>query len=437
MSNLEIGIVGFLALFVLLGLRMPVGTAMLAVGVAGTWIIHPRGGEAAVATLGGEIFSVSTIYSLTILPLFILMGNLAGISGMSRDLYDAAHAWFGHLRGGLASSTIVGCAGFSALSGSSLASAVTMGRVALPEMQRYRYDDALATGSIAAGGTLGILIPPSAGFVIYAILTEESIGRLFMAGVLPGILLSGLFILAIWILVKLKPESAPVSARALPFAERLAAIRRAAWIIGIVCVTIGGIYGGAFDAVEAAAIGAFLCFQVCILRGTVQWAEMREAIAHTLRSTATTFYILMGAFVFTPFVALSGIPSALADWLGALNANPWLVLILCLGFFILLGTFLEGFAILILALPLVQPIMEGYGFDMVWFGVMMVIVLEMGLISPPVGINVFVVKGIAPDVPMNTIFRGIWPFWFAMMLAIALLLLAPDIALFLPNTMFN
>ena len=437
MSSLEIGILGFFVLFLLLAIRMPVGTAMLAVGVPGIWIIHPRGDDAAIATLGGEIFSVSTVYSLTILPLFILMGNLAGISGMSRDLYDAAHAWFGHLRGGLASSTIVGCAGFSALSGSSLASAVTMGRVALPEMQRYRYDDALATGAIAAGGTLGILIPPSAGFVIYAILTEESIGRLFMAGVLPGILLSALFIATIWIGVRLKPEIAPASARALSIFERLAAIRRAAWIIGIVVVTIGGIYGGAFDAVEAAAIGAFLCFLVCILRGTVRLAEMKEAIAHTLRSTATTFYILMGAFVFTPFVALSGIPSALADWLNALNADPWLILILCLGFFILLGTFLEGFAILILALPLVQPIMEGYGFDMIWFGVLMVIVLEMGLISPPVGINVFVVKGIAPDVPMNTIFRGIWPFWFAMMLAIAILLLAPDIALFLPNTMFN
>jgi len=437
MDDLEIGILGFLVLFVLLAIRMPVGTAMLVVGVGGIWIIHPRGEAAAIATLGGEIFSVSSIYSLTILPLFILMGNLAGISGMSRDLYDAANSWFGHYRGGLASSTIVGCAGFSALSGSSLASAVTMGRVALPEMQRYKYDDALATGAIAAGGTLGILIPPSAGFVIYAILTEESIGRLFMAGVVPGIMLSGFFIGAIWLRVKINPALAPAVATPPPMMQRLASIGRASWIIGIIVVTIGGIYGGIFDAVEAAAIGAFLSFGVCIIRGQARWTDVREAIAHTLRSTATTFYILMGAFVFTPFVALSGIPTALADWLTALNADPYLVLILCLVFFIILGTFLEGFAILILALPLVQPIMEGYGFDMIWFGVMMVIVLEMGLISPPVGINVFVVKGIAPDVPMNTIFRGIWPFWFAMMLAIIVLLIVPDIALFLPNTMFN
>jgi tripartite ATP-independent transporter DctM subunit len=352
-------------------------------------------------------------------------------------LYDAAHAWFGHFRGGLASSTIIGCAGFSALSGSSLASAVTMGRVALPEMKRYNYDDALATGSIAAGGTLGILIPPSAGFVIYAILTEESIGRLFMAGVLPGIMLSSLFILAIWIKVIINPDLAPTSATKLPFLQRLGSLRQASWIIGIIVVTIGGIYGGVFDAVEAAAMGAFLSFLVCIIRKTTSpWALM-EAVSHTLRSTATTFYILMGAFVFTPFVALSGIPTALTDWLGTLDASPYTILIICLVFFIILGTFLEGFAILILALPLVQPIMEGYGLDMIWFGVMMVIVLEMGLISPPVGINVFVVKGIAPDVPMNTIFRGIWPFWFAMLAAIAILLIFPQIALFLPNTMFN
>jgi tripartite ATP-independent transporter DctM subunit len=437
MNDLEIGIAGFVILFLLLGIRMPVGTAMLIVGTVGIWIIHPRGETAAIATLGGEIFSISTVYSLTILPLFILMGNLAGISGMSRDLYDAAHAWFGHFRGGLASSTIIGCAGFSALSGSSLASAVTMGRVALPEMKRYNYDDALATGSIAAGGTLGILIPPSAGFVIYAILTEESIGRLFMAGVLPGIMLSSLFILSIWIKVKIKPDLAPTSATKLPFLQRLGSLCQASWIIGIIVVTIGGIYGGVFDAVEAAAMGAFLSFLVCIIRKTTSARALMEAVAHTLRSTATTFYILMGAFVFTPFVALSGIPTALTDWLGTLDASPYTILIICLVFFIILGTFLEGFAILILALPLVQPIMEGYGFDMIWFGVMMVIVLEMGLISPPVGINVFVVKGIAPDVPMNTIFRGIWPFWFAMLAAIAILLIFPQIALFLPNTMFN
>ena len=437
MDSLDIGILGFVVLLILLAIRMPVGTAMLIVGTVGFGLVHPRGFPIAITNLGSETFNISTVYSLTILPLFILMGNLAGVSGMSRDLYDAAHAWFGHLKGGLASSTIVGCAGFSALSGSSLASAVTMGRVALPEMQRFKYNNALATGSIAAGGTLGILIPPSAGFVVYAILTEESIGRLFMAGVLPGLMLSALFVFVIWFQVKRNPELAPGGAALVPLGERMRALRRAGWIIGIIVVTIGGIYGGVFDAVEAAGVGAFLAFVVTVIRGKAKWPELKEALLYTLRSTATTFYILMGAFVFTPFIALSGIPTALSDWLIGLNASGMTVLIVCLIAFIILGTFLEGFAILVLALPLVQPIMEGYGIDLIWFGVLMVIVLEMGLISPPVGVNVFIVKGIAPDVSMNTIFRGIWPFWFMMLVAIIILVLVPDIALLLPNTMFG
>ena len=434
MSDLEIGIIGFVVLLLFLAIRMPVGTAMMVVGFVGIYVLNQRG---AMPTLAGEAFSISTVFSLTILPLFILMGNLAGVSGMSRDLYDAAHAWVGHWRGGLASSTVVGCAGFSALSGSSLASATTMGRVALPEMQRYNYDNRLATGSIAAGGTLGILIPPSAGFVVYAILTEVSIGRLFMAGVLPGIMLTALFILAIYILTTINPKLGPASGGAAPFAYRIAALRRASWIIGIILVTIGGIYLGVFSAIEAAGIGAFLSFLVALMRKTVTVAAMREVLGHTLRSTATTFYILIGAFVFTPFVALSGIPNELVDLLTGIGANRYVILLLALAFLIFLGTFLEGFVILVLTLPLLQPVMETLGFNMVWFGVLMVIVLEMGLISPPVGINVFVVKGIAPDVPMNDIFRGIWPFWFAMLLAILILVALPDIALLLPDTMFN
>lgn len=436
-SDIMIGAMGFVLLLLLLAIRVPVGTAMLAVGAGGIWILHPRGDVAVFATLAGESFSVSYLYSLTILPLFVLMGNLSGVSGMSRDLYDAAHAWFGHRKGGLASSTIVGCAGFSALSGSSLASAVTMGRVAIPEMQRFHYSDALSTGSVAAGGTLGILIPPSAGFVVYAILTEESIGRLFMAGVLPGLALMCLFIAAISIQVMRNPDLAPDALPKVPLGERMKALARARWIIGIVVVTVGGIYGGVFSAVEAAGIGAFLASVATLLRGAFKWPEIKQALGDTLASTATTFYILMGAFVFTPFVALSGIPDALNAWVTGLGAGPYTVLLLCLVALIVLGTFMEGFAILVLTLPLLQPLLEGYGFDMIWFGVLMVIVLEMGLISPPVGINVFVVKGIAPEVPMNTIFRGIWPFWFAMGAMIILLVLFPQIALLLPNTMFG
>lgn len=434
MSNLDIGIFGFVCLFVLLLIRMPVGMAMLAVGAAGIWFIRP---PAVLPVVAGEIFGEASNYSLTILPLFVLMGNLAGVSGMSRDLYDAAHSWFGHMKGGLASSTIVGCAGFSALSGSSLAAALTMGRVSLPEMQRYRYDNGLATGSIAAGGTLGILIPPSAGFVVYAILTEESIGRLFIAGVLPGVLLTLLFILAIRLVVAINPEKAPQAIEPESLVNRFRALRRASWIIGIITLTIGGIYMGVFSAVEAAGIGAFLAAIVAFFRKSLSWQNVQTVLTGTLRSCGTVFFILFGAFVFKTFVAFTGIPFKLTGLVESAGLSAMQIVLIILVMFIVLGTFLEGFAILVLTIPLVQPILESHGIDMIWFGVLMVIVLEMALISPPVGLNVFVVKGIAPDVPMNTIFRGIWPFWFAMLLCVVLILLIPDLAVYLPNTMFG
>ncbi|WP_224816094.1 TRAP transporter large permease [Hasllibacter sp. MH4015] len=434
MDPATIGFIGFGVLFVLLFIRMPVGAAMMLVGTGGIWFIRER---AAIPKLAGEIFNEASNYPLTIIPLFVLMGNLAGVSGMSRDLYTAAHAWLGHLKGGLASATIVGCAGFSALSGSSLAAALTMGRVALPEMQRYKYDNGLATGAIAAGGTLGILIPPSAGFVVYAILTEESIGRLFMAGVLPGLMLTTLFIFAIWLSVLRKPERAPAAAERMALGQRFAALFRSFWIIGIIVATIGGIYTGVFSAVEAAGVGAFLALLVTLIRGAMTWANMVDVFTSTLKSTGTVFLILFGAFVFKSFVGFTGITITLSEWVALQGFTGFQIVCAFLVLFIILGMFMEGFAILVLTVPLIQPIIQPLGIDMIWFGVLMVIVLEMGLISPPVGVNVFVVKGIARDVPLNTIFRGIWPFWFAMLAAVLLILAFPQIALTLPNTMFG
>lgn len=434
MDGNTIALLGFVALFLLLFIRMPVGLAMMLVGTVGIWFIRER---AAIPKLAGEIFNEASNYPLTIIPLFVLMGNLAGISGMSRDLYDAAHSWLGHLKGGLASATVVGCAGFSALSGSSLAAAITMGRVALPEMQRHKYDDGLATGAIAAGGTLGILIPPSAGFVIYAILTEESIGRLFLAGVIPGLLLTLLFIIAIWIVVARNPEKAPQSANPAPLGERFTALGRAGWIISIIVLTIGGIYTGIFSAVEAAGIGAGMAFVVAFIRKSVTFASLRLVFESTLKASGTLFLILFGAFVFKTFIGFTGLTTTLAAWVEIQGFSGFQIVIAFLIMFIILGTFMEGFAILVLTVPLIQPIIEPLGIDMIWFGVMMVICLEMGLISPPVGVNVFVVKGIADGVPLNTIFRGIWPFWFAMLACILLLLAVPQLALILPNTMFG
>lgn len=433
MSAFTIGLIGLAGLFILLALRMPVAMVMLIIGYIGTAAINGFG--AANSSLASESFEIATFVELSVIPLFVLMGNLAGVSGMSKDLYSAAYAWMGHWRGGLASATIGGCAGFAAMSGSSIASAVTMGRVSLPEMKRFKYSDSLATGAVAAGGTLGILIPPSTGLVIYAILTEESIGRLFMAGILPGIMLAILFLIAIAIVTRINPEAGPAGPKT-GMAERLRTLKRGGAIAGIVFITIGGIYGGVFTPVEAAGVGAFLAFVVALYRRSLDSANIKFVVLQTLRTTATTFMILIGAHVFIPFMALSEVPANLVTFLTGLDIGNLGVLAIILITYIVLGTFLEGLAMLVLTLPIVFPLIVELGLSPIWFGIVVVIVLEMGLISPPVGVNVFVVRSIAPDVLMGTIFRGIWPFWIAMGVSLVILVAFPQIALIIPDTMF-
>ncbi len=428
-----VGIVGLIAFFLLLALRLPVAMTMLVTGFVG--IAALNGWPAALSTLSGEAFEIASTLDLSVIPLFMLMGNLAGQCGMSRDLYSAANAWVGHRRGGLAAATIVGCAGFAALNGSSLASAVTMGRVALPEMKRFKYDDSLATGCVAAGGTLGILIPPSSGFVLFGILTEQSIAKLFMAGVLPGVLLTGLFLTTIAIQVHHRPLLGPAGQRS-GMAERWVALRRSGAFLAIVLLTIGGMYGGVMTPVEASGVGAFLALGVALKRGSLTPASLREVVLNTLRNTALTVMILIGAHLFIPFLALSQLPTRLVEFLTRLPLGPTSTLLVILAGYIAMGTFMEGIAMLVLTLPVVYPVLTQLGFDPIWLGVVLVIVLEMGLIDPPVGVNVFVVKGVAPDVPLATIFRGIWPFWLAMIVCIVLLVVFPQIALFLPGAMY-
>jgi tripartite ATP-independent transporter DctM subunit len=408
--------------------------AMLTVGFVGTVAIN--GYAAALSALGTETFEISVTLTLTVIPLFVLMGNLAGVSGMSRDLFNAAYCWVGHWRGGLASATIAGCAGFAALSGSSIASAITMGRVALPEMKRFKYDDSLATGAVAAGGTLGILIPPSTGLIIYAILTEQSIGRLFMAGIIPGILLTCLFLLAISIVTRIKPELGPVGPKS-TFLEKIASLRKASTMMIIVVATIGGIYMGIFTPVEAAGVGAILAFIVALYRKSLDREKLSFVILQTLQTTATVFMILIGAHVFIPFMALTHIPADMVSFLVNLDVGKTGIIILILVTYIFLGTFLEGLAMLVLTLPVAFEVITQLGMSPIWFGIVVVIVLEMGLISPPVGVNVFVVKSVAQDVPMGKIFRGIWPFWIAMGICLMILVAFPQVATFLPNTMFD
>lgn len=434
MSVTAIGFIGLFALFALLFLRVPVAMAMLTVGFVGTTAIN--GYTAALSALGTETFEISVTLTLTVIPLFVLMGNLAGVSGMSRDLFNAAYCWVGHWRGGLASATIAGCAGFAALSGSSIASAITMGRVALPEMKRFKYDDSLATGAVAAGGTLGILIPPSTGLIIYAILTEQSIGRLFMAGIIPGILLTCLFLLAISLITRIKPELGPVGPES-TFLAKIKSLKKASTMMIIVVATIGGIYMGVFTPVEAAGVGAMLAFGVALYRKSLDRDKLSFVILQTLQTTATVFMILIGAHVFIPFMALTHIPADMVSFLVNLDVGKTGIIILILVTYIFLGTFLEGLAMLVLTLPVAFEVITQLGMSPIWFGIVVVIVLEMGLISPPVGVNVFVVKSVAQDVPMGKIFRGIWPFWIAMGICLIILVAFPQIATFLPDTMFD
>jgi tripartite ATP-independent transporter DctM subunit len=434
MSPLAIGGLGILALLVLLAFRMPVGITLVVVGTLGFAAV--AGWQGALGLLGASPFQHSFNYDLSVIPLFVLMGNLAMISGMSSDAYTAGQRWVGHWRGGLASATVVACAVFAAVSGSSVASAATMSSVALPEMRKRNYDPRLATGCVAAGGTLGILIPPSTGFVVYALLTEESIGRLFLAGIVPGLLLTALFVATIWLVTWFRPAMGPSVPKA-SVAERIQALRQVGPLLTIVIVVLGGIYVGVFTPTEAAAVGALLTLLLGLWRRRVTPANFFEALLQTTRTTAFVFLILIGAHLFSPFLAVSQIPSTISEVISHLDVPREAILTLLMVLYIVLGTFLEGFAMMVLTLPIVFPVITSLGYDPVWFGVVMVIVLEMGLISPPVGVNVFVVKGFAEDVPMGQIFAGILPFWLAMLVCLLLLVLFPQLALFVPDNMIK
>jgi tripartite ATP-independent transporter DctM subunit len=429
-----IGVIGIAVLLLLMALRMPIGIAMLLVGIVGFAVLN--GLNAALAALGTYPYQYAAVYDFAVIPLFVLMGNLGSVSGMARDLYAAAYSWIGHVRGGLAHATILACGGFAAVSGSSVASAVTMGKVCLPEMRHYNYSHRLSTGVIAAGGTLGILIPPSTAFVIYGLLTEQSIGRLLLAGILPGLLLMAIFMVTVAIWMHFAPQYGPPGPRA-SWNERKKSLSRAGPMMAIVLVSIGGIYVGVFTPSEAAAVGAMLAFGYALWQRSLGAGNLSKVLVETVNTTALVFLILIGALVFGPFLALSGLPEHIAQALAGLEVPRVVILIIILAVYILLGTFLEGFSMLVLTLPIVIPIMQALNYDLIWFGVIMVIVLEMGLIDPPVGINVFIVKGLVPDVPMSEIFAGIVPFWLAMMACIAILIVFPEIALIIPNTMIG
>ena len=434
MSGTTVGLLGIALLFILMVFRTPVAFAMLLAGFFGMWALE--GFRTAGALILTESYGAVASETLIVVPMFVLLGNIASAAGFSRGLYDAAYAWVGHFRGGLASASVLGCAAFSAVSGSSVATAVTIGKVALPEMKRLGYADSLATGSVAAGGTLGFLIPPSTGFVLYAILTEQSIGRLFMAGILPGALLMILFIATVWLMALRNPAEAPAGPN-VPMGERFRILGHAAPLLSVMVLTIGGIYVGAFTPVEASGIGAGLVILIALLTRKLNWQGFYEALLDTLKTTAMLYMIVIGANVLNPFFAVTQIPATLGEGLQSLGLGPYGTLLVIILAYVAMGMFMDGLSMLVISIPVVFPVIVAMGFDPIWFGVVAVIVIEMGMITPPVGLNVFVVRGVAGDVPLTTVFRGVAPFLLAMIVGLILIILIPQIALLIPNSMFG
>ncbi|MDB4444090.1 TRAP transporter large permease [bacterium] len=434
MSAVTIGILGILLLFLLLAMRMQIGFSMAVVGFLGFAVLSST--TSSFSILGMEPFKIGAAYSLTVIPLFILMGQFANYSKMGFEIYQTVYRWIGFLPGGLSMATVGACGGFAAISGSSLAAAATFGMVAYPEMKRFEYDDSLATGCIAAGGTLGILIPPSTVMIIYGILTEQPIATLFVAGVLPGLLLCGLFIVTIYIMTKLKPALGPPGPR-FTMKERIYSLKDTWSILTLFLLVVGGLYTGWFTPTEAAGVGAFGAFVITIVKRRLTWKNLTDSLTETTKTTAMVFLILIGAHIFGYFLTISQIPDQLSLLATEAELNRYVVLAMLVFAYIVLGCFMEGLALMVLTIPVVYPMILGMGFDPIWFGVIITLVMEMSLITPPVGVNVFILSGITKDVPMYTIFRGIIPFWVAMLVCVILLTMFPQIALFLPMTMTN
>jgi tripartite ATP-independent transporter DctM subunit len=423
---------GFAAVFALAFLRLPLAFAMGLVGVVGLALM--RSWPAALASAAQVIQETGFAYILSVIPLFILMGNFVARAGLAHELYRAAYSFIGHFRGGLAHATVISCAGFGAICGSSIATAATMARVAYPSMRNLGYSDALSTGVICAGGTLGIMIPPSTILVIYGIVTETNIGKLFAAGVLPGLLCALLLMVAVAIVTWRDPSAGPAGARA-SWPERLQAVKGVWGVVVLVVVVLGGIYGGVFTATEGAGIGAFGAFVFALARRTLSWRVLFEVLVDSARTTAMLFTILIAAHMFANFINMTSMPFVLKDWILQLGLPPLAIVGAMMVIYILLGAIMEELSMVLLTLPLFFPIVVGLGFDPVWFGVLIVLVVQIGLISPPVGLNLFVLNALLRDVPLTRIYRGVWPFVVALIVALAIVLEFAPLATWLPGFM--
>lgn len=434
-SATVIGVLGMLLLFVLLFLGMPIGFGMANTGFLGMILIY-KGVAPSLAMLGISSMDTGSSYMLTVVPLFILMGELAYRSGISQDLFDTANKWLGRAPGGLAMSSVAGCAGFSAVCGDSLATAVTMGTIAVPEMKKKNYNMRLATGCVAAGGTLGILIPPSVGFIFYAIVTEESIGELFIAGLIPGILLAGLFMASIYITAIRNPEMAP-RGESSTFVEKIASLKGIVGMVLLFVLILGGILSGIFSPIEGGAIGCVGAFVYALIRRRITLEQVILALEDTLKITAKLMLILIGVGIFGYYLAATQLPFALAELITGLDVNRYVIFAAVILLFMVLGCLLNVIPMILLVLPTIFPSIVALGFDPIWFGVVTVLTMEMGQITPPIGVNVFAIASVTKEVPMEEVFKGIVPFFFCMLLCVVLLTVFPQIVMFLPNLMFN
>jgi len=432
MSGDVTAIIGFVALFALMLLRVPIGMAMGLVGVSG--FAYLAGGGPALKIVGHTSMRTVTDFNFAVVPLFLLMGSFATTSGMSGELFRAGNAFLGHLRGGLGIATIAACGGFSAICGSSVATAATFSRVAYPEMRRYGYRESFSTGVIAAGGTLGIMIPPSTVFAIYGLITEQDIGKLFIAGIVPGILAMLMYMGTVTLMGRLRPDYLPPGKHT-SWAERVTSIREIWSTLLLFAFVIGGIYGGAFTATEAAGMGAVGAFILGVVRGRLSRQDIRRSLLDTTRVTAAVFTILIGALLFGYFLTITQTPQKITALLTGLGIGRYGVLAVIMFMYLVLGCIMDALAMIILTVPIILPVIKELGFDPIWFGVIIVMTVELGLISPPVGMNIFVIKSVIGDVKISTIFSGVLPFIVTDIVRLAILIAFPILALWLPSRM--
>lgn len=431
MSPVTVGIICIILMFVLIFSRVPISIAMAVPGIIGA--VYLRGWDAVGSMLNTVVWGQSASYLFSTIPMFVLMGELLFAANITKDLFDSFRKWFGSYRGGLGTATIGASALFAATSGSSIATTGTMGQIATKEMRDSNYKDFFVGGTVVAGGTLGILIPPSTAFIIYGLIADQSIGKLLIAGIIPGIILTLAYILVVYLSVVFQPSIAPVISQKFTWKEKFVSLRSTIWFIALFVLVIGGMYVGIFSPTESAGVGAAGALVLCLIKRQLTFKKTITAFSRTVRTTSFIFAIILGAYILNYFLALTRLPILLAEWITATNLSPYTILIFIIVLYIILGMIMDLTAMIVITMPVFLPTLTAMGFDLIWFGVIIVILIEMAMITPPVGINCFVLKGAVPDLELGSIFRGAIRFVFALAIVLILMIIFPQIPLFLPN----